>query len=578
MPPNPEHSLRPCEPAPKPVRPMLPSPLLADAEPIFSPRKQSLSSDDFDAILQRRDAEFQEQLRSQLEEWMGKLRDMMEASPMAMSTQKSGTHVNGGSPKTVARSSSKKVAVTVRVRTAELPPGRASVSTHLDNFASSQSTQQMAMLQNASFVSQATQESKKFFKATCNCNPRRKAEEGYPGCVRRFLQEIVSSGWFEAFFAVVILTNSVFIAVQVEAAAQNPGVDSVGGFFVIASIYTFLFTFELLLRILAFGLGIFCGEDWMWMLLDFLVVSTSVFEFIIEVMVQNETTAQASDGENTNVFTNMRLLRILRVAKITRAFRIVRLVRFIRSLRTLLLCIGRTLRAMAWSAVLLLLIIFLFGLIFTDICTEALNTEPSELHPDTEIFLEKRCSSLEESMHTLFGSITGGFTWMEARDSFAEISWLFGWLFEVYIAFCNFAVLNVMTGVFCQSAIESAEKDHELNLQNVSAEKEKYFRAVRRLFTTLDQNSDGGITKNEFEQAWDNPVLQTVFDALEISAQDAWQLFTELDSDGSGEVDVDEFLEGCMMLKGPARSIDVVRIKKDLLRLRQRLDYLSPLC
>eukprot|EP00437_Effrenium_voratum_P066709 CAMPEP_0181505618 /NCGR_PEP_ID=MMETSP1110-20121109/58156_1 /TAXON_ID=174948 /ORGANISM="Symbiodinium sp., Strain CCMP421" /LENGTH=118 /DNA_ID=CAMNT_0023634619 /DNA_START=59 /DNA_END=412 /DNA_ORIENTATION=+ len=118
-----------------------------------------------------------------------------------------------------------------------------------------------------------------------------------------------------------------------------------------------------------------------------------------------------------------------------------------------------------------------------------------------------------------------------------------------------------MTGVFCQSAIESAEKDHELNLQNVSAEKEKYFRAVRRLFTTLDQNSDGGITKNEFEQAWDNPVLQTVFDALEISAQDAWQLFTELDSDGSGEVDVDEFLEGCMMLKGPARSIDVVRIK-----------------
>ncbi|CAE7192490.1 CATSPER1 [Symbiodinium natans] len=108
----------------------------------------------------------------------------------------------------------------------------------------------------------------------------------------------------------------------------------------------------------------------------------------------------------------------------------------------------------------------------------------------------------------------------------------------------------------------------------LSTRKEKYFRAVRRLFTTLDQNSDGGITKQEFEQAWDNPVLQTVFDALEISASDAWQLFTELDSDGSGEVDVDEFLEGCMSIKGPARSIDVVRIKKDLLRLRQRLEYL----
>ncbi|CAK9057070.1 unnamed protein product [Durusdinium trenchii] len=95
--------------------------------------------------------------------------------------------------------------------------------------------------------------------------------------------------------------------------------------------------------------------------------------------------------------------------------------------------------------------------------------------------------------------------------------------------------------------------------------KEKYFRAVRRLFTQLDQNSDGGITRKEFERAWKDPVLQTVFDALEISSTDAWDLFRQLDRDGSGEVDVDEFLEGCMMIKGPARSIDVVCIKKDLI-------------
>ncbi|CAL1170534.1 unnamed protein product [Cladocopium goreaui] len=179
-----------------------------------------------------------------------------------------------------------------------------------------------------------------------------------------------------------------------------------------------------------------------------------------------------------------------------------------------------------------------------------------------EDFLKLRAGSLLATMHTLFGSITGGFTWIEARDAFDEISIIYGFLFEVYIAFCNFAVLNVMTGVFCQSAIESAEKDHELNLESVQSEKEKYFRAVRRLFTQLDENSDGGITKKEFERAWSDPVLQTVFDALEISSTDAWDLFRQLDRDGSGEVDVDEFLEGCMMIKGPARSIDVVCIKK----------------
>lgn len=400
--------------------------------------------------------------------------------------------------------------------------------------------------------------------ALCMGGFDKKPEESWLRFIWRKLDKFVNGWFFEAFFATIIVTNSIFIAIQVEWASVEPGAEMPQFFFVISSIYTFLFTSELLLRILVRGIRIFWGEDWGWMLLDAAIVISSLFEFVIEVIVSS-----SNDTEQANVFTNMRLLRILRVAKITRAFRIVRLVRFIRSLRTLLLCIGRTLRAMAWSAVLLLLIMFLFALIFTDLCTE--HIAQYGLEGKYGEFLDRRAGSLMDSMHTLYASITGGFTWIEVRDAFDDISPAWGLLFEVYIAFCNFAVLNVMTGVFCQSAIESAEKDHELNLESVSQEKEKYFRAVRRLFTQLDQNSDGGITRKEFERAWKDPVLQTVFDALEISSTDAWDLFRQLDRDGSGEVDVDEFLEGCMMIKGPARSIDVVCIKKDLMMLRQRL-------
>ncbi|CAE7338604.1 Scn11a [Symbiodinium natans] len=101
-----------------------------------------------------------------------------------------------------------------------------------------------------------------------------------------------------------------------------------------------------------------------------------------------------------------------------------------------------------------------------------------------------------------------------------------------------------------------AEKDNELNLQMLAHERAKYFRAVRRLFQQLDKNGDGGITVKEFEVALEDPTLMQVFDALEISADDAWTLFTQLDSDGDAHVDAEEFLEGCMLLKGPARSID----------------------
>jgi len=383
---------------------------------------------------------------------------------------------------------------------------------------------------------------------------------------QRFMDKLVNAWMFEAFFALVIMTNSVVIAVQVEELAKDPGAPTSEVSFFVNSIYTFLFTLELVLRIIARGLSMFCGPEWAWYILDVVVVSSSLFEFVLELALHQS-------GENTtNVFTNMRLLRILRIGRITRAIRVVRLVKFIRSLRALLYQIGNTLRVMVWSVVLLALIIFLFGLIFTDIASEYLARDPSEISQVRADFLALRFGGLEPSMHTLYASITGGLTWIEAVDCFSGISTIWGLLFEAYIAFCMFAVLNVMTGVFCQSAMESAEKDHELILQNVVQEKAKYFRAVRRLFAQLDKNADGGITHQEFEAAINDPSLRAVFDALEINAADAWALFQQLDSDGNNHVDVEEFLEGCMILKGPARSIDVVCIKRDMAAVRSRFD------
>mmetsp|Transcript_8158 Transcript_8158/g.19463 ORF Transcript_8158/g.19463 Transcript_8158/m.19463 type:complete len:637 (-) Transcript_8158:3-1913(-) len=405
--------------------------------------------------------------------------------------------------------------------------------------------------------------------ALCNINPlgKAKAPPTHLYSWQKKLWPFVKSGLFEAFFGFIIVTNSVFIAAQIEMASVTPGAAQPEVFFILATIYTWFFTVELVLRFLAGGPRILCEEEWAWLLLDIVVVASSLMEFILEMMLRAEV---GSNTQQANVSTSMRLVRVLRVAKITRAIRIVRLVKFIRSLKTLLYCIGRTLRAMLWSGVLLILIMFLFSLVFTDVCTESVAALSETQLKDSYLYF--RFGSLEDSMHTLFASITGGLTWSEVSDALAEVDGIWRLVFEAYIAFCLFAVLNVMTGVFCQSAIESAERDHELILQNVAQEKQKYFRAVRRLFSQLDRNEDGGITVKEFKAAMRDPSLLAVFDALEINAGDAWALFTQLDRDGDCEVSVEEFLEGCMLLKGPARSIDVVSIKRDLFSLQEKLE------
>jgi len=54
--------------------------------------------------------------------------------------------------------------------------------------------------------------------------------------------------------------------------------------------------------------------------------------------------------------------------------------------------------------------------------------------------------SLYSSVVTLFRSIANGLTWAQAADSL-EVTGIF-WVqvFHLYVAFCSFALLNVMTG------------------------------------------------------------------------------------------------------------------------------------
>merc|ERR1712048_130065 len=65
--------------------------------------------------------------------------------------------------------------------------------------------------------------------------------------------------------------------------------------------------------------------------------------------------------------------------------------------------------------------------------------------------------SLKVSTLTLFKCISGGLSWHEASEPLLRISPLLELLFAIYISFTYFAVLNVVTGVFCSSAIETAQ-------------------------------------------------------------------------------------------------------------------------
>lgn len=73
-----------------------------------------------------------------------------------------------------------------------------------------------------------------------------------------------------------------------------------------------------------------------------------------------------------------------------------------------------------------------------------------------------------------------------------------------------------------------------------------------------DPERNGFITFEEFCIQLENPWVQAFLSGLDIDITDARIVFTLLDVDGSGGLTVEEFVDGALKLKGPAKGIDML--------------------
>merc|ERR1712232_360338 len=103
---------------------------------------------------------------------------------------------------------------------------------------------------------------------------------------------------------------------------------------------------------------------------------------------------------------------------------------------------------------LLCVIIYMFATTFTHAVATHSGTENAEV-------LQEYYGTLIRSANTLFQTLSNGISWRSCAMALGEIHWVYVVIFALYVFFVNFAVLNVVTGIFCQSAIASAALDRE---------------------------------------------------------------------------------------------------------------------
>jgi len=414
------------------------------------------------------------------------------------------------------------------------------------------------------FTSYSQEDLQQKMEASNAVTPLRQSKVEVPKAQASLLQRLTRHIAFDIFFGLVVISNAIFIGIDVgnEVGQDNP---RPLGLQVVQYIYTVAFTVEIVMRLLADREEGKCrSDDCLWNLFDGSIVVVAWLEVGIDIA----RAAGDTDFESIAGVSSLRAIRIVRLTRILKTAQVIRILRFVMALRTLVTSILSTLKALFWALLLLFLIIYIFALLFTQAVDEFIFKEDRG-HQLTE--LEASASSryfggLFQSMLTLFMSIAGGVSWEDAIAPLMAIStvWLLAFLF--YVAFTYFAVLNVVTGVFCQSAIESAQQDHATVVQSMLENKEAHLSKMRAVFSEIQASSgsDGdGITFAMLEEKMNEPTVRQYLETLGLDVWDSWSFFKLLDTDGGGSIELEEFFMGCLRLGGNARAMDLCKVLQD---------------
>merc|ERR1712190_301059 len=97
---------------------------------------------------------------------------------------------------------------------------------------------------------------------------------------------------------------------------------------------------------------------------------------------------------------------------------------------------------------------------------------------------------------------------------------------------------------------------------------------MRDLFKEVDADKSGTVSWKELKRNLNDDRVRAYFQMLSIDTSEAEGLFKLLDVDDSGEVGTEEFIVGCMRLKGTAKSIDLATMLYESKRMHTIMNKL----
>jgi len=367
------------------------------------------------------------------------------------------------------------------------------------------------------------------------------------------LAKIVKSRYFERIVQVVILCNcmemglSANYEISIAPSDEDTEPGSVDIHYILDVVFQIIYTVELCLKLALHRQFFFWNEDAGFNSFDFFLVISGYVDFWF------------SDGGGGS--TALRTVRILKLGKALRALKVIA---GFRTLRAILVCIQGSFVTLLWSVLMLCIVFYIFSLIFVQQAASQIEEIGDTSHPAAQSLLDN-FASVQMAMLTLGKASFGGEDWGVGLDIISQCGFTAAFFYMLFVAFSQIALINIITGIFVDNAMQSLTPNKEQQAMNLDAEERGYAKELERLCIDVDADKSGCLTKEQFNDGIEKGRIPLLLHLLGLNRQNVQNFFDTLcDATPDSQVDIKSFVRGCMRLKGSATSFDLQAVMLDL--------------
>ncbi|CAE7249346.1 SCN11A, partial [Symbiodinium pilosum] len=355
---------------------------------------------------------------------------------------------------------------------------------------------------------------------------------------------ILNSSLFCSFCTLVILANVLTILYTANWTMEN---ETFSVPYAVSALDIFFCTVYLIesgLKIKVHKAYFFWNEEAPWNVFDLILVVLAVYDLVVFFL-------EFSDGHSAN----MNFMRSLRIVKVSRILRLVRVIRVFRDLRCMLFSIIWSFSSLFWCLVLIFFVILVFSLLIVQLVTEyIIEQDPvgDQLKRDFLYYF----GSVQATMATLYQASTGGVDWRNPYELLAYTGEMSCIAFLFYVAFFEFAVFNVLTGVFVDHAMKVSAADRELALAEQKKKERTEAERLRDTCRIIDADGDGKISWVEFHDFLQFENGYRNMASLGLDIFDSKKFFKNLMvMTNQREIEITQFVSGCMRMKGSGYAV-----------------------